>query len=95
MIILVDIDGTIADTIESDYNASKPIYENINKINKLYDEGHTIVYWTARGGKSKINWYSFTKDQLLAWGCRFHELSFDKRSFDLVIDDKSCRIEEL
>ena len=50
MIIYVDIDETIANTPQSrDYNLSTPIVENINKVNKYYDEGHTIVYWTARG----------------------------------------------
>lgn len=95
MIYYVDIDGTIANTIGSDYNNSQPINENIKKINKLYDEGNEIVYWSARGGKSRINWYSFTKDQLDKWGCKYHRLSLEKPSFDLLIDDKSKRIEEL
>ena len=40
-IIYVDIDGTICTTV-SDYNLAQPIVEHVDKINKLYDEGHTI-----------------------------------------------------
>jgi len=50
MIIYIDIDETICETPESrDYTKSVPILTNIEKCNKLYEEGHTIVYWTARG----------------------------------------------
>ena len=53
MIIYVDIDETIANTPEDrNYSLSKPIAENIQKVNKYHDEGHTIVYWTARGSGS-------------------------------------------
>ena len=54
-VIYVDIDETICHRESSvdfgvthDYTKAKPIKENIEKINKLYDEGNTIVYWTAR-----------------------------------------------
>jgi hypothetical protein len=33
------------------YKAAQPIKENIEKINKLYDSGYTIVYLTVRGYK--------------------------------------------
>ena len=35
--------------------------ERIQKINKLYDEGHIIVYWTARGTMTGTNWYEITR----------------------------------
>ena len=45
MIIYVDIDETICDTPESrNYELSSPINDRIEKINALYDKGHTIVY---------------------------------------------------
>ena len=49
MIIYVDIDETICETPDRNYKLSNPIKENIKKINDLYDQGHTIIYWTARG----------------------------------------------
>ena len=49
---VVDIDGTICTpgkTEETRYTEALPIQSRIDKINRLYDEGHTIVYLTARG----------------------------------------------
>ena len=69
------------------------LYENIEKINKLYDEGNTIVYWTARGSRTNINWYSLTKSQLDEWGAKYHELRVDKPYYDLFIDDKNINSE--
>lgn len=96
MIIYVDIDETIARTPTTrDYSKSIPIKENIKKINKLYDKGDTIVYWTARGSTTRTSWFDITQKQLKKWGCKFHELRMGKPPFDLLIDDKTKRIEEL
>jgi len=94
MVIFVDIDGTICRTVDG-YENAKPIYENIAKINKLYNEGHTIVYWTARGGNTGIDWSALTRKQLDEWGCLRHDLRLNKPSYDLFVEDKSVRIEEL
>jgi len=95
MLIYVDIDGTICHT-EGGYDNSKPDYAAIAKINKLYDEGHTIVYWTARGQATGKDWTELTAMQLIQWGCKFHDVIMrQKPSYDLLIDDKSKRIEEL
>ena len=57
MVIYIDIDDTICKNPKQlDYSASIPIKENIEKANKLYDEGHLIVYWTARGSSTGIDW---------------------------------------
>jgi hypothetical protein len=81
--------------ITHDYTKAKPILENIEKINNLYDEGHTIVYWTARGSRKQIDWTELTKKQLEEWGAKYHELKVNKPFYDLFIEDKSLRIEEL
>jgi hypothetical protein len=94
-IIYVDIDGTIC-TLVKDYNFAEPVVEHIEKINKLFDEGNTIVYYTARGQQSKKDWSDLTQKQLNDWGCKFHELRMNhKPHYDLLICDKSMRIEEL
>ena len=50
MIIYVDVDETICRYDgPREYPAAIPIREHINKINKLYDEGHNIIFFTARG----------------------------------------------
>ena len=95
MLIYVDIDGTICKTTGG-YPNAKPIKANIAKINKLYDEGHTIVYWTARGKTTGIDWTALTGQQLTRWGCKYHDVIMNtKPNFDLLIDDKSRRIEEI
>jgi histidinol phosphatase-like enzyme len=94
--IYVDIDETICITPDSrSYGDAEPIMVNIEKINKLYDEGNTIVYWTARGSRKQIDWYDLTEKQLLSWGVKFNELRVDKPYYDLFIDDKTLRIEEI
>lgn len=96
-LIYVDIDETICETVTiGNYRNSKPIYENIEKINKLHEEGHIIVYWSARGGNTGINWEDFTKKQLDSWGCQYDDIIMNnKPPYDLLICDKSIRIEEL
>ena len=94
-IIIVDIDNTICQTIDADYEKSIPIQENIDKINKLYDEGNTIIYWTSRGFTTGLDWFSLTEFQLNKWACKYHELKLDKPQYDLFIDDKSKRIEDI
>jgi hypothetical protein len=90
MNIYVDIDETICYYEgEREYQYAIDIPQNIDKINKLYDEGNTITYWTARGNMSGIDHTELTKKQLSAWGCKFHKLiTGSKPSFDLLIDDK-------
>lgn len=95
-VIYVDIDETICESPKSrEYKNAVPIYKNIKKINDLYDKGHTIVYWTSRGSRKQIDWYDLTYKQLLEWGVKFNELRVDKPYYDLFIDDKTLRIEEL
>jgi hypothetical protein len=95
-IIYVDIDETICTTPQSrKYEDAQPIFSNIEKINELYEKGNTIVYWTSRGSRKQIDWYELTYKQLVLWGARFHELRVDKPYYDLFIDDKTLRIEEI
>ena len=99
MIIYVDIDGTICtqDDINDSagYTNVQPRQKQIDKINKLYDEGHTIIYWTARGTVTQIDWTDLVKSQLTSWGCKYHDFRVGKPQYDLWVDDKSKRIEEL
>lgn len=90
MIIYVDIDETICVSPEDrDYSKATPIKKNIKKINEMYDNGDKIVYWTARGTGSGIDWREVTEAQFKAWGVKCHELHFGKPIYDLFIDDKN------
>lgn len=103
MIIYVDIDETICDypvkrdtSKPGDYSTARPIVENIDKINKLYDEGHQITYYTARGALTGIDYYDLTKQQLIDWGAKHHNLSVGEKPYwDLLIDDKAKPIEQI
>ena len=99
MNIFIDIDSTICNTNENlgieKYNFSTPIYERITKVNKLYDEGNNITYWTARGSASGNNYETITKKSLELWGCKYHTLLFGKPSYDKYIDDKSFNVDSL
>lgn len=100
----VDIDETIC-FFENEriYEKAIPDYKNIEKINKLYNQGWTIIYWTARGSsdpnnKERLNYYKeLTLQQLKDWKAKFHNLRIgdEKPLYDLIIDDKAKRIEEL
>lgn len=95
MIYYVDIDETICTQGHSDYRKAKPIQKAIDKINKLYDEDHTIIYWTARGTITKVSWREITEKQFRKWGVKYHRLEFGKPVYDVLICDKSKRIEEI
>lgn len=65
-------------------------------INLLYDQGHKIVYFTARGmgtfegdvPSANLMWYEFTKNQLQSWNAKFHDLIVGKPSADYYVDDR-------
>lgn len=94
MVIFVDIDGTICHT-EGGYVNAIPIVSAIHKINRLYEMGHNITYWTARGKSSGIDWSELTKAQLKEWGCLYHKLSFDKPAYDCILDDKALKMRDV
>ena len=94
MIYMVDIDGTICYTNGSNYESSEPRYDRIERLNKLYDEGNEIHYWTARGAKSGKDWTEFTKRQLGEWGVKSTSIRLGKPHYDKWIDDKAIDAEE-
>ena len=64
-----DLDGTICDTpCNPDghgqrYLDSTPISFMVETVDRLYDEGNTIIYWTARGSVTGIDWKELTEQQ--------------------------------
>ena len=106
MVYVFDIDGTICKKLceleNQDYRESTPYKDRIKKVNKLYDEGHTIIFQTARGmGRNDNNpqkaieeFYSLTEDQLNRWGCKYHMLFLGKPAADVYVDDKGINDED-
>ena len=100
---VIDIDGTICyKKEEEDYDQSSPIMNRIEVINKLYEKGNQITYFTARGmGRYSDNqmlaiqeFYSMTENQLNSWGAKYHNLILGKPSADIYIDDKGIKDED-
>ena len=95
MVIYIDIDETICHSPDvPDYTVSYPISKNIQKANKLYEEGNTVVYWTARGSGTGKDWEQHTKNQFKEWGVKYHDIKFGKPVYDLFIDDKNLSTED-
>jgi len=90
VIYLIDVDGVITkEDMLGEYQKSEPNYDVIKKVNKLYEDGHTIKIFTGRGSKMGIDWNEFTCGQLLFWGVKYHELIFGKPVCDVIWDDKA------
>ena len=94
LIYCFDIDETICTSLDLDYMSATPILERINFVNELYKNGDVIKFYTARGSKTGIDWYTFTKNQLELWGVNYHELHVGKPFADVYIDDKAINSEE-
>jgi hypothetical protein len=98
----VDIDGTICSSLPGAYAQAIPNFERIAQINKLYETGNTIIYFTARGMGSnkndtdaaKMRWLELTESQLEKWGAKYHELFLGKPAGDFYIDDKAVHSDE-
>ncbi len=85
-----DLDGVICENINYknsnliNYNKSKPIRSAVRAINKLYDDGHRIVIYTARGMtryngnislvKKKLG--NITTNSLKSWKLKYQKLVF-------------------
>jgi histidinol phosphatase-like enzyme len=106
-VIAVDLDDTLCfrpkevEHLGADkYKHCKPILGNIEYVNALYDNGHTIVIYTARGmftynfDVSKIysNLYTPTLAHLDEWGVKFHQLIMGKYPYDYLLDDKAIEL---
>ena len=97
-----DIDGTICSLTKGDYDLAQPYFDRIEKINKLYESGNTIIFQTARGmGRNKNDprkannqFYHKTRKQLEEWNVKFHDLFMGKPSGDYYIDDKGIKDED-
>jgi len=89
MLYRIDIDGTICEETNGEYHFAKPWPDAIAKVNALHDAGHQVIYWTARGATTGIDWQDFTENQLKAWGCRFDAVECNKPHYDKMICDKA------
>ena len=89
-IYVFDIDGTICTNTDGAYESAVPYADMIDKVNKLYESGNTVIMMTARGSTTEIDWTEFTAKQLHGWGVKYHELIMNKKPHaDVYVDDKA------
>jgi hydroxymethylpyrimidine pyrophosphatase-like HAD family hydrolase len=78
------------------YSYCIPNKKMIELVNSLYDDGHKIVIYTARG-MTQFNGnvieiygqlYTKTLKNLDEWGLKYHQLAMGKIHYDVLIDDK-------
>ena len=94
LVYCIDIDGVLCTNTEGEYEDAKPYPEVIEKVNKLYDEGHRIILYTARGSTTGIDWRQVTEKQMRKWGVRYHELVLGKPTAHVYVDDKCVNIKD-
>lgn len=96
MKLCFDIDNTITVwNSNRDYENFKPDTEMVSMINKLYDEGHEITLYTARGmgsvgpGRIATEIVPLLLKNLEKIGLKYHNLLTHKPVYDWIIDDKA------
>ena len=104
-IYCIDIDGTLTEPHKGTPWDAVPLYDRIDKVNKLYDEGATIYLMTARGFVHSTTRYpddilaqqreadyhvrSRTDKQLKEWGVKYTKLFFGKPRAWVYVDDRA------
>lgn len=99
--IVVDIDDCVSFTTNRDFDNATANTPLIEKLNDLYDQGWDVYYVTARGSlscKTREEAKLKYKTRIEAWlnkhGCKYTELSFDKKLASYYIDDKAYKPDE-
>jgi capsule biosynthesis phosphatase len=95
--IICDVDDTISVTTTHDWENATPNNAVINKINKLYNNGWTVILMTARGQVSCNGNFKTAAEKyrtkMEAWlkkhEVKYHMLSFEKYLASYYVDDKS------
>ena len=97
-----DLDGTLCTQEKSgEYHLAIPVWPMIHKLNELYDAGHEITIFTARGmntyqdeNKAIARYSEMTRDWLVDHGVKFHNFIMGKPPADVYVDDKAMTPDE-
>ncbi|WP_428079429.1 phosphoheptose isomerase [Candidatus Pelagibacter sp.] len=95
-----DLDNVICRSHHNFYKKSKPLKKTISFINRIYNNGHTVKIFTARGMTTykenisvvKKKYKNFTIKQLKKWGVKYHKLYLGKPAYDYFVDDKAYNV---
>lgn len=93
--IAIDVDGTVADCSGINFSKvdknpnelmkAKPIKGARKAVNKLYQQGHKIVFYSSRDKGSKAVTRRWLKDH----GFLFHHIEMEKFTAHIYIDDRA------
>ena len=88
MQIIIDMDGTIC-TEERTYSRCLATLKEgaQDYINKMYDNGHTIIIYSARSWQE----FEMTTHWLSSNKIKYHQLILGKPIGDIWIDDRAIR----
>lgn len=82
-VITCDLDGTLCEKgAWQNYAEAKPIQNNIDALNKLFDEGYYIVIYT---GRLQLDYY-VTESWLEKYRVKYHILKMGRVASDIIID---------
>jgi hypothetical protein len=92
MRIAFDIDNTVITqgSPGNEYNDVSCKENMVDVVNKLYDDGHEIYFFTARHFKHFLK----TEKMLKEYGFKYHGLVMNKISCNLFVDDRGFRWED-
>ena len=93
--IAIDLDGTVADCTKVDFGKvdkdpselmkAMPIKGSQEAVQKLHDQGNTIVFYSSRNHGSK----GVTEEWLREHGFPFHQVELEKLVAHVYIDDRA------
>jgi uncharacterized HAD superfamily protein len=78
-IYIIDIDGTVCEHVSNEEGPermrdARPFDDSIRAINRLFDEGHYICFFTARTDDHR----ELTEEWLNRHGISYHQVIFNK-----------------
>lgn len=78
-VFIIDIDGTVCEHVRNEEGPqrmleAKPFLGSIEAINKWYDEGHFICFFTARTDEHR----EVAEAWLKKHGVRYHQIIYNK-----------------
>jgi hydroxymethylpyrimidine pyrophosphatase-like HAD family hydrolase len=87
-----DLDGTLCEERKAfEKSLAQPITQMIEMANALYDQGNTIIIFTARGWQE----YVMTEHWLKTHKVKYHLLLCGKPIYDHIIDDRAINAQNL
>jgi len=91
-IYVFDLDGTICEERKTfEKSLAAPKQDVIDLVNKLFDDGNTIIIYTARSWSE----FKITEHWLKEKDVKYNVLMCGKPIYDVWIDDRAMNVEDI